>query len=144
MADPDDGTNFSFTLDGQTYSISGSGTHTVSLTANQTCTVAETVAANWALSSASCVDYRTSLQVGSFDNVITLQLTNNRPVAARGIDVTDIVPTGLSDVISSISGSAIITIAVRFGSGLNWTVISLASGSNTSLIFQGVSVCIAP
>ena len=148
--DPDDGTSFDFTLDGTTYTISGSGTITASLTANQTYSVTETIPANWALTSASCVDNRTGSTVGSFDSVDTvsglalgasddftctfndtnnfvdlgvekmvndttpdegdivtysIQLTNNGPVAATNIDVTDIVPSGVTYVASSISGA---------------------------------------
>ena len=182
VADPDDGSNFNFTLDGQTYTISGSGAQSVSLTANQTYSVAETVPANWALSTASCVDNRTGLPVGSFDNIATmsglalgasddftctfsntknfvdlvlaksvsdstpdegdtvtytLQLTNNGPVAATAINITDIVPSGVTYVAGSITGGDSQDDSNPGTTGLNrWIVNSLASGSNTSLSFQ--------
>ncbi|UCC56548.1 MAG: hypothetical protein JSU75_01915, partial [Gammaproteobacteria bacterium] len=72
VADPDDGTNFNFTLDGQNYTISGSGTQLVSLAGGQTYSVVESVPADWQLSSASCVDNSTGSAVGTFDNVNTI------------------------------------------------------------------------
>jgi uncharacterized repeat protein (TIGR01451 family) len=181
VADPDDGTNFSFTLDGQTYTIAGSGSVLVSLASGQTYSVIETVPSNWLLTTASCVDNGTGSPIGTFDNIdtvsglalttnddftctfsntsnfvdlvlaksvsdttldegdtvtYTLQLTNNGPVAATSIDVTDIVPAGVTYVASSIAGGDSRNDTDPTGSGLSWTINSLASGNSASLTFQ--------
>ncbi len=181
VADPDDATPFNFVLDGQTYTINGSGGTTVSLASGQSYSIAETIPVNWALTSVSCIDNRTSQAIGTFDNVATvsglqldpsddftctftntknfvdlvlaksvsnpapdvgdtltytLQLSNNGPVAATNINVNDILPAGLTYVGSSISGGDSRNDADPSGSGLAWTINSLAASSTTTLTFQ--------
>ena len=66
----------------------------------------------------------------------TVQLTNNGPDAATNVVVTDIVPAGLTYVGASITGGDSSDDSDPAGSGLSWTVNTLANGASTSLTFQ--------
>ena len=57
---------------------------------------------------------------------------------ATNIVVTDVVPSGLTYVASSVAGGNSHNDADPAGAGLSWVVSSLASGSSTSLTFQAM------
>ena len=65
-----------------------------------------------------------------------MTLTNNGPLQATNIVVTDVVPGGVTYVASSISGGDSNDDADPAGAGLSWTVNSLNNGANTALTFQ--------
>ncbi|HND54591.1 MAG TPA: SdrD B-like domain-containing protein, partial [Pirellulaceae bacterium] len=69
----------------------------------------------------------------------TLLVANGGPATATNITVADLVPSGYSYVVGSIAGGTSRSGATpTTGSGLTWTIASLASGANTSLTFQAV------
>ncbi len=75
---------------------------------------------------------------GPAGTVVTysLALTNNGPDAATGVEVTDIVPVGMTFVPGSMTGSGTYNSASPAGTGLKWTGISLGNGASTTLTFQ--------
>ena len=66
----------------------------------------------------------------------TLQVTNNGPDTATNLSVTDVVPAGFSYVASSIAGGVSSDDTSPTGSGLQWTIASLGTGTTVSLTFQ--------
>lgn len=73
-------------------------------------------------------------------DTVTFQLTveNLGPADATGIDIVDIVPAGFSYVPSSISGGDSNDDSDPTGTGLNWNIASLASGTSVTVSFQAV------
>ncbi|MHC4808734.1 MAG: hypothetical protein ACYTBX_21065, partial [Planctomycetota bacterium] len=66
----------------------------------------------------------------------TITLTNNGPAQASIINLTDIVPAGVTYVAASITGGNSSDDSDPAGAGLSWTVNSINSGANTTLTFQ--------
>jgi uncharacterized repeat protein (TIGR01451 family) len=66
----------------------------------------------------------------------TVTLTNNGPLQATNIVVTDVVPSGVTYVGSSIAGGDSNNDADPAGTGLSWTVNSLNNSANTTLTFD--------
>jgi uncharacterized repeat protein (TIGR01451 family) len=67
----------------------------------------------------------------------TITLTNNGPLQATNIVVTDVVPSGITYVAASITGGDSRNEADPAGAGLSWTVNSLNNGgASTSLTFE--------
>lgn len=66
----------------------------------------------------------------------TLVVANAGPGTATNIVVTDIIPNGYSYVASSIAGGASRDDSDPAGTGLTWTISSLASGASTNLTYQ--------
>ena len=65
-----------------------------------------------------------------------MTVTNNGPLDATNITVTDIVPAGYSYASSSISGGDSRSDANPTSSGLTWTINNLTAGNNTAVTFQ--------
>ncbi len=66
----------------------------------------------------------------------TLDVTNNGPDAATNLTVNDILPAGFSYVASSIAGGTSNNDSSPAGSGLQWVISNLGSGTSASLTFQ--------
>ena len=86
------------------------------------------------LSLTKAVDNHTP-DVGS-NVTFTLTLSSDGPSQATNITVTDVVPSGLSYVASSITGGDVRDDSDPTVGGLTWTVNTLNSGANTTLTFQ--------
>jgi len=68
--------------------------------------------------------------------VFNLQVSNSGPDTATNFTITDVVPAGFSYVPASISGGSSNNDTSPAGTGLLWTVASLASGAVVNLSFQ--------
>jgi len=79
----------------------------------------------------------TSPNVGDVLN-FTLKVSNNGPDVATNVQVNDIVPAGFSYVPASISGGSTNNDVSPDGTGLVWTIASLASGAVSVFTFQAV------
>ncbi len=66
----------------------------------------------------------------------TLSVTNNGPDSATNLSITDLLPAGFNYVAASISGGTSSNDSSPGGTGLQWMVVSLASGSTEILTFQ--------
>jgi uncharacterized repeat protein (TIGR01451 family) len=66
----------------------------------------------------------------------TLVIANGGPSTATNIDVTDIVPDGYTYVGSSITGGDINDDTDPVGTGLTWTINSLAGSASVNLTYQ--------
>jgi uncharacterized repeat protein (TIGR01451 family) len=143
IADPDDGTNFSFTLDGQTYTISGSGTQLVSLPAGTGYAVAETLPANWALSSASCVDNSDNSSVGTFNNVetvsgLTLTTGDDFTCTFSNVQIAELVTTKVVDDSTPDEGQSVtFTITVANNGAVQATNVSLTDLLPAGITYTG-------
>jgi len=68
----------------------------------------------------------------------TLQIKNSGPDAATDFHVLDPIPAGFSYVASSMTGGDVRDDSSPSGTGLDWTINSLPSGSSASLTFQAI------
>ena len=68
----------------------------------------------------------------------TLVVTNTGPDTATDFHVLDPIPAGFSYIAASMSGGDVRDDSSPAGSGLDWTINSLASGLSTSLAFQAI------
>ena len=66
----------------------------------------------------------------------TLEISNSGPDTATNLSVTDIVPAGFSYLPASIAGGSSTDDSSPAGSGLQWSIASLAAGASISLTFQ--------
>lgn len=66
----------------------------------------------------------------------TLLITNSGPDSATDLNVIDPLPVGFSYYAASISGGDIRDDSSPAGTGLDWTINSLAAGASTSLTFE--------
>lgn len=66
----------------------------------------------------------------------TITVTNLGPDQATGVEITDIVPAGMTYVPGSITGAGTYVTGSPSGTGLKWQNITLANGASTNLTFQ--------
>jgi LPXTG-site transpeptidase (sortase) family protein len=66
----------------------------------------------------------------------TLVVANGGPSTATNIDVTDVLPSGYTYVPASITGGNASDASSPAGTGLTWTINSLASGGSVNLTYQ--------
>lgn len=68
----------------------------------------------------------------------TLNVTNNGPDVATNVQIVDIVKPGFIYVAGTIAGGTTRQDSSPAGTGLNWTIASLASGASVTLTFQAM------
>ncbi len=68
----------------------------------------------------------------------TLTITNSGPDTAIDLQINDSIPAGFSYVASSMTGGDVQDDSAPSGTGLNWTINALPTGSSASLMFQAI------